>query len=184
MDFQNEKKMLPYRIDKSHEQQVDKAILSLCKKINNKKEYYTTSSCAGRMVLIKGLPEKAKNVFLFKSHEKISFSQIKTELIKIKYKKLIYFKQEPCILHVACSSLEPAQILLNKALQAGWKRSGIIASKKRIILELISTEKLELPLMNKGKTLVNDKFFKILMKEANKRLEKSRAKIQKLEKLL
>lgn len=47
-----------------------------------------------------------------------------------------------------------------------------------------STEKLELPLLNQGKILVNDAYLKLLVKEANKRLERTWEKIQKLDKLL
>ncbi|MCX6748397.1 MAG: hypothetical protein NT076_02230 [Candidatus Pacearchaeota archaeon] len=168
----------------SNEQRWDQAIESLCEKINLKKEYYTTSSCAGRIVLIKALKEKAEDVFLFKTHEKISFSQLKKALASVKYKGLIYFKQETCILHVACKDLEGAVELLNKAKFAGWKRSGIIASGKRTICELMSTEKLELPITNDCKLLVDEDYLKLLVKEANSRLERVWEKIEKLDELI
>lgn len=186
MNFLESKKKQLNREDKSNEGEVDKGIADLCKKINEKKEYYTTSSCAGRIVLIKALPEKAKNVFLFKTHEKISFSQLKKELENAskKYSRLIYFKQESCILHVACVDLGSGLKLLNKARIAGWKRSGMIASGKRVILELMSTEKLELPIMDKGRLLVNDSYLKLIVKEANSKLERAREKIKKFKDLI
>jgi len=185
MNFQQQKKKQLLKKDKSNEGIWDRGIDDLCRKINDKKEYYTTSSCAGRIVLIKELDEKAEDVFLFKSHEKISFPELKKELKKAgKYKGLIYFKQEPCILHVACLDLGSGLSLLNKAKFAGWKRSGMIASKKRVILELMSTEKLELPVMNKGKLLVDDNYLKLIVKEANRKLKRVREKIKKLEKLI
>ena len=66
--------------DKSNEQRIDPAIRNLCEKINRKKDYYTTSSCSGRIVLVKGLKDKAKNVFLLKAHEKISFTGFKKQI--------------------------------------------------------------------------------------------------------
>jgi tRNA wybutosine-synthesizing protein 3 len=184
MNFLNNKRNVLGKKDKSNEQGIDKRINKLCKKINDKKEYYTTSSCAGRINLVKGLQDKAEDVFLFKSHEKINFLRLKKELIKAgKYKGLIYFKQEPCILHVACLDLESAKKLLNKARDVGWMRSGLISDKK-IILELISTEKLELPIMNNGKLLVNENYLKLLAKESNKRLKRTWEKVKKLENLL
>jgi len=186
MNFQEQKSKQFLRTDKSGEGAWDREIASLCKKINEKKEYYTTSSCAGRIVLLKGLEEKSKNVFLFKTHNKINFDQLKKELEKVgkEYKGLIYFKQEPCILHIACSNLDSAYNLLDKARFAGWKRSGLIAKGKRIILELMSTEKLELPIIEKGKLLVPEIYLKLLVKEANKKLEKTRKKIKRFEKLI
>lgn len=97
---------------------------------------------------------------------------------------ITYFKQEPCILHVASISLEQAQKLLDKAKQAGWKNSGIIASGNRFICEMRSTEKLEFPIINKGKIIVDDDFLKTLVSEANKRLERTWEKIRGLERLI
>src|SRR3989338_6198016 len=123
--------------DKSHIGKIDMAIKKLVEKINSKQEYYTTSSCSGRIILIKARKKKEKNLFLFVSHEKINFSEFKREIEKIakdikNKKEIIYFKQEPCILHVACNSLVSGQKLLEKARTSGWKRSGLIAAGKRI----------------------------------------------------
>ena len=174
------------RKDKSDIGEIDKKIRKLCEKINKKKEYYTTSSCAGRIVLIIANEKKKSGLFLFRNHEKIKLDELKREIERAgrKTKKLIYFKQEPCILHVACLNLEYAQKLLNKAKLAGWKNSGIIASNKKIILEMRSTEKLELPIIKNKKLLVDDDFLKVLVKEANERLERTWDKIEKLSNLL
>ena len=175
------------KIDKSDKGHFDSRIKRLTKKINGKKEYYTTSSCAGRIVLIKELDKKQENLFLFRTHNKISFSELKKilkTLSKIKYKGMIYFKEECCILHAACKTLRDAQNLLDKAKLAGWKKSGIIASKKRFVCELASTESIAFPIMNKKRLLVPDSFLKTLAIEANKKLEKSWEKIQKLERII
>lgn len=183
-EFQFRKKNQLEKKDKSNEQGIDEKIEKLCQKINNKKEYYTTSSCSGRIVLVKGLAEKAENVFLFKSHGKISFFQFKKVLNNIDYPGLVYFKQEPVILHVACLNLERAEELLEKSRDAGFKKKGIITTRSRIIVELIGSEKLELPIVNKNKILIDDNYLKLLVKEANSRLERSWERIKKLEKML
>jgi tRNA wybutosine-synthesizing protein 3 len=164
----------------------DKKISRLCNKINKKNNYYTTSSCAGRIVLIKSCKEKKPGLFLFRSHKKVNYKELKKELeiAKLKEKELIYFKQEPCVLAVACKNLEDAQDLINKAKLAGWKNSGIMSFSKRFVCEMRSTEKIELPLINKGKILVNEDYLKILLKESNKKLERTWKKIQNLEKFM
>jgi len=163
----------------------DKRISKLCAKLNRNKNYYTTSSCAGRIVLIIADEKKKSGLFLFRSHEKINLQELKRELEKAKQtRKLIYFKQEPCILHVACKSLGDAQALLDRAKLAGWKNSGIMASGNRFVLEMRSTEKLEFPIINKGKILVDDNYLKLLVSEANKRLGRTWGKIEKMEKLI
>ncbi len=185
-NFQQQKTRQLAKKDRSDKQSMDRKIKKLCDKINKKKQYYTTSSCAGRVVLIKAQEKKGPGLFLFRSHNKITLSELKKQLNKIKSKEkgFVYFKQEACILHVACTDLQAAQNLLNKAKFAGWKKSGFIASNKRIVCELMSSEKIELPIINKGEILVSDDYLKLLVQEANKKLEKSWKKIKKLKILL
>jgi len=183
MDFEQQKQKQLSKKDKSNIGRWDDRIKGLCRKINKKRGYYTTSSCSGRIVLIKSLDKKSRNIFLFRSHKKISFQELKKALKKIKYDGLVEFKMSPCILHVACLSLNDAQELVDKAKFAGWKRSGII-SVKRNIVELLSTESLEFPIMNKKNVFVSDDFLRLIVKIANSKLERTWKKVKRLEGLL
>ncbi len=100
----------------------------------------------------------------------------KSNLLNIK------FKQEPCILHVACKDLEGAKNILKQGQSAGWKRSGIISLDKNIFVELNGTDKLEFPIIHDGELIINDKFLKIIAEKANDNLKKSWKKIKNLEK--
>jgi len=158
--------------------------VNLCNKINKNENYYTTSSCSGRIVIMVDKEKKESGLFKFVSHDLISFKELSKNLEKIKLNSLIKFKQEPCILHVVCKSLEDAQGLLSKARLAGWKKSGIISLGNKIVVELNGTEKLEFPIIKNGKILVGEYFLKVLVKKSNDNLKKSWKKIEKLEKLL
>lgn len=172
------------KLDKSSIGKWDKHILNLCKKINSKENFYTTSSCSGRILLMIEQDKKGENLFLFVSHEKVTFPQLKYQLNKLKLlNKKIKFKLEPCILHISCRTLEDAQTLFEKGKLAGFKRLGIIGTSHGFTFELNSTEKLEFPIIQNKKLLVDDNFLKIIIKDANKKLEKSWEKIKKLEKL-
>ncbi len=134
------------------------------------------------------MTKKKKRGNLFKKvyHELISFEQLKKdldEILKCKDKK-IKFKLESCALHVACRDLKNAQNLYDKAKLSGWKKSGIIASNNRFIVELTSTDKLEFPIIQNGKILVNDKFLKIIFKEANRKLKRGWGRIDNFENIL
>lgn len=161
----------------------DPKISKLCNKINKKKNYYTTSSCAGRIVLLKYSDKKLEDVFLFRTHEKTNFKEIKNALEKIgkNYLDVVEFQQSCCILHVACLSLEDSQKILTKAKESGWQRSGIIGGKRNIV-ELHSTESMCFPIMNHGKILVDDEFLKLVVEMANSKLERTWNKIKRLEK--
>jgi tRNA wybutosine-synthesizing protein 3 len=183
MKFQEQKAKQLSKIDKSSIGGWDKKIKGLCDKINKNKKYYTTSSCAGRIILIKVNHEKRPGSFVFRTHKKISFNELKKALKNIDYDELIEFKMGCCILHVACESLKDAQNIVNKAKQAGWKRSGIMGGKRNMV-ELHSTESISFPIMEKGKILVDDDFLRLIVKQANKKLERTWKKIENLEKII
>lgn len=182
--FQRRKKDILSKSDKSSKKSWDKRVIPLCEKINSSSNYYTTSSCSGRIVIMADKEKKQNGLFIKVYHDLISFKKLKNDLNKINYVSLVKFKQEPCILHIACESLKDAQNLLDKAKLAGWKKSGIISSDKRFVVELNGTEKLEFLIMDKGKLLVNNEYLELVVKRSNENLKKSWDKIRKLEKSL
>jgi len=181
-NFQQRKKDVLSKLDKSSIGKWDEKIISLCDKINYLENYYTTSSCSGRILLMIDQEKKAENLFLFVSHDKVSFKKLKEELNSaLKKNKNVKFKMEPCILHVACESLEDAEKLFEIGKNAGFKRLGIIGTSHGFTFELNSSEKLEFPIIQNKKILVDDEFLKITVDEANKKLEKSWMRIRNLE---
>ncbi|MEM3074621.1 MAG: tRNA wybutosine-synthesizing 3 family protein [Candidatus Pacearchaeota archaeon] len=183
-NFTFRKKNQLKKFDKSIKGNWDEKIIELCKKINTLDNYYTTSSCSGRILLIKKSSEKKDNLFIKVWHNNIDFKNLKEELKKINSNELIYFKQDPVIVHVGCRDLKDAQGFIDIAVKkAGWKRCGILSFGKRIIVELNSTEKLEFPIFY-NKILVDDNFLKLITKEANLKLKLGWSKIERLIKLL
>ena len=169
---------------------MDNKIKKLVNKINSLDKFYTTSSCSGRVLLLV-IPQsnkKNKVQYLFCSHKKIKHNNIKktlkTIITKIKLKKIknnVWFKIDPVILHVACENINNAKKFLNTARDIGFRRSGIISIRKdKIIMELISTEKIETIISKNGKLLIDENYFSVLVKEGNKKLENTWEKIKKL----
>lgn len=183
-NFLRQKQDILSKSDKSHIGEWDRKIINLCEKINKNDNYYTTSSCSGRIVVMLDNEKKGRGLFILVYHDLIGFKKLKSDLDKISKAEMIKFKQEPCILHVACRTLEDAQDILDKAKLSGWKKSGIISSKKRFVVELNGTERTEFLLMNKGKLLVNNEFLEIILKRCNENLKKSWMKIERLKKSL
>ncbi len=96
--------------DKSSIGKWDEKIVSLCNKINKFKEYYTTSSCSGRVVIMVDQDKKGPNLFVLESHKRISYEWILEGLKKSNFKDL-KFKCEPPIIHIACKDIESANEL-------------------------------------------------------------------------
>lgn len=177
--FLQRKKDILSKSDKSSIGKWDKPIVPLCNKINKSNNYYTTSSCSGRVVLMIDQKKKSPSLFLAVSHDTISFKWLKDSLDKIKNKE-VKFKCEPPILHVACKDLDSAKSLLEKAKKSGLKHSGIHSIGKNIILEINGSDKLEFPIKIKEKTLVDDNFLKLIVKQSNEKLKKSWKTIKEL----
>lgn len=217
-NFSQRKQDVLSKLDKSSKGHWDGKISELCEKINSSENYYTTSSCSGRVVLMLDKERKEKGLYFKIYHDLISFEELKKDLDEIlhsqardmskellkensginsiseknlakpvlrnqsraKRASLIKFKQEPPILHIACKTLKDAESFLSKARKSGWKRSGIISIKTKYMLELISTEKLEFPIINMGKILVDNDFLELIVQKCNENLKKGWKKIDAL----
>ncbi|MFC2135613.1 hypothetical protein ACFLTH_13445 [Bacteroidota bacterium] len=169
--------------DQSNKGSVDKLIKPLVDKINNLKDYYTTSSCSGRVIVIK-VPKNGKKKdaeFLYRTHEFASAKKILTCLKNLKTDESVWFRQEPAIVHVATRTLEEASNFLRTVRPIGFKRGGLFEVDKRFLIESVSTERIDAMLAKDGKVLVSDEYIEILVEEANKRLERTWEKTKKLE---
>ena len=181
--FNQRKKDVLSKEDKSSIGEWDGKIKDLCEKINSLEDYYTTSSCSGRVVLVRDEERKGPGVFEFVSHDLVNFGDFILKVEEMK-KDDYKFKQEPFILHVACRDLECAEKLLGIANESGLRRAGIIALGKNIVVELNGSEKLEFPLVRKGNLLVLEDFLKLVLEKSNENLKKSWEKIEKLKRLV
>lgn len=182
--FLQRKSAVLSKLDKSSAGKWDEKILYLCEKVNSKEDFYTTSSCSGRILLMLDKEKKASGLFLKTWHETISLEELKEYLRNISSRQLVKFKLEPSIIHITCKDLESASSLLEKAKLAGFKRSGFLNVGKNIVLELNSTERLEFPILNKGRILVDDNFLKLVVEQANKKLKRGWMRIEKLRKII
>lgn len=232
--FTKRKTDILLKSDKSTKGSWDKRIVGLCGALNETIDYYTTSSCSGKTILMEEKDVKDGSYYLWVSHELISVEEIKEVFGKLSSKlqsptsneanpnsnsvgsslnsaspvylksqkilthpgsedhvtvikgesHLIKFKCEPPILHVACRTLGFAQALVNKAKQVGFKRSGIMTTVDKYVVELCSVEKLECHIFRDGKFLVDDDFLDVLVEQANIRRQRGWKKIEALRQLI
>lgn len=159
--------------DKSPQGHIDADIVPLLKALN--REYITTSSCSGRITLMKGV-KKGEAIWLYKSHYHGDLEEIYKITSKLENNEQLRFIFEPFIIHVKCENLEHAEKLLKIILQYGLKKSSLISFKNNII-EINNSGKIETIITNQ---LTKD-YLKILIDEANKRLQKCKENIKMLE---
>lgn len=160
------------------------ALRALLDAINRQPGLYTTSSCAGRVALLElsGPGSKAGSKFLGKWHDGVAVDELRKAVSWYRKDQLWLVAQGP-ILHVACDGPGAALALLKAAQAAGFKRSGIVAAgPRRWVVEVLSTERMDVPLGRRGELLVNGPYFGHLAKLGNALLRRSQKKMARLEK--
>ncbi|MFA6888754.1 MAG: tRNA wybutosine-synthesizing 3 family protein [Candidatus Woesearchaeota archaeon] len=185
MDFEKQKKIYCAELssgkpDKSKKGFIDEEVKELITAINTLPNYYTTSSCAGRILIYSTSKEQKKNQtqWLFTSHKKVTYEEIEPALYTIP-DTLIFLRFEPLIIHVACKDLPAAEKFLSLCHNAGLKHSGIISISKRIIIEVIGHDLLDAPIA-KGKMLVSKEWFLTALDDANAKMQRNQNRIEKL----
>jgi len=166
------------------EKKADLQIISLCKFVSKTKHFFTSSSCAGRIILLQ-LPEgESKRDACF--HEKWHRVVKEKELwkgIDAETKGELWFKLDPFIFHVGADTLENGKKVLAAMTKAGVKRGGIIVAKPgKFLVELQGSQGIAFPVKKGKKVLVEKEYMKYILERANEKLEKNYKLLKRLEK--
>ncbi len=174
-----------YKPDKSFKGTVDDDAIPIINEINSKNNYYTTSSCSGRISLFyeSSSGKKHEAGWTFVKHGTVDKKEIIDSLKDIPDETL-WFKMETPIFHVACRTEKDAEKLLGLCMSLGFKRSGITSVGKRVMIEIIFNEKMEVPISMNNTLFIDDKFIEFLVKKANQKMEKNNELLKKFHKEL
>nr|XP_020475281.1 tRNA wybutosine-synthesizing protein 3 homolog [Monopterus albus] len=181
--FSQWKKQCLSKVDLSKKGSVDEDIEHVVSLINSCEEYFTTSSCSGRIILVDAAPEnsdvqKQNCIWLFVSHQNCTSDDMMSGLAKSSGDAVLKF--EPFVLHVQCRRLEDAQLMHSVAINSGFRNSGLTVSKTgKIIMAVRSTHGLEVPLSHEGKLLVGHEYIHFLTQIANRKMEENLRRIHR-----
>ncbi|MFW6121103.1 MAG: tRNA-wybutosine modification methyltransferase TYW3 [Petrotogales bacterium] len=167
------------------EKKTDKEILPILRLINDCEGCYTSSSCAGRIVLLEipRIGDKKRAKFLGKWHRTIKPDEVKTAAKKARSGLLWLLAQSP-IIHIVVATSEMADKLVKTAVASGFKHSGIKSIGRKIVVEVCSTERLDAPIGKHGFLFCNEEYLQMLVKISNEIFEVSKKKILRFEKEL
>jgi len=159
---------------------VDEKLIPLLEFINGLPDYYTTSSCAGRTLLIEDRGSKKDCRFLGLWHRQVEASEVEAALKP--GKGLVLFKYESPILHIVSRTLEGAAKLIEHSMASGLKRAGVqTVSQGRYMVEVLSTERIEAPVFDGACRLVSEEYVGFLVSLANKKHARSAVKLKRFE---
>ena len=164
---------------------VDEDVLSLLNAINSTECYYTTSSCSGRIQLAEAEwpGDKFNMKVVAKWHRTVKEGEVK-RLLRGDYKYLWLLVQPP-IVHVVSADLTKADRLVKLARYAGFKHSGVQSFREnRIVVEIMGSERMEMPLIIRGKLVIKEEELNEIVERANFILNRGKEKLKKLQLLV
>lgn len=162
--------------------EVDADIIPLLDYINSLPDYYTTSSCSGRICLLHDLGSKFDDNWVGKWHRKVTFDEVMEAFSMRPKTGRIRFMFEPAILHIVAKDIDKANKLVTVARNFGFKKAGIITVKEfRNVVEVCSTERIDAPIAEKGVALVSPEYINYLVDLANVRFSSGLRRLKRLE---
>ncbi|XP_018608796.1 tRNA wybutosine-synthesizing protein 3 homolog [Scleropages formosus] len=171
------------KMDLSKKGSIDEDIQDVVRFINLSENFFTTSSCSGRIILIDGASDcqdvqKQNCSWLFVTHQMCHKCDVVSGLERSQGDAV--FKFEPFVLHVQCKQLQDAQLLHSLAINSGFRNSGITIGKKgKIMMAVRSTHTLEVPVSHKGQQLVDDHYIDFLVEVANQKMQENLRRIKR-----
>jgi tRNA wybutosine-synthesizing protein 3 len=175
--------------DRSRKGSVDEEAVPFLDLLNGLPDYYSTSSCAGRITVFKepASGKKPDAEWLYASHALAKPEEVIAAVEKLP-EETVWLRMESPIFHIACRDQDAADRLLKVCQSSGWKRSGIISTggrkvrQQRVMLEIIGNERLDTPIAVEGRLLFELKFLRFLTAKANEKLAESRERLEELRK--
>uniref|UniRef100_A0A6I8NTH0 tRNA wybutosine-synthesizing protein 3 homolog n=1 Tax=Ornithorhynchus anatinus TaxID=9258 RepID=A0A6I8NTH0_ORNAN len=121
------------KADGSRKGSVDAAVAELVRSLNQRARFFTTSSCAGRLLLLQRDSDhfeiqKQNCSWLLVTHQLLGREDLILALQKASGDAVLKF--EPFVLHVQCRELQDAQLLHSVAIESGFRNSGITVGRK------------------------------------------------------
>lgn len=149
MTFENSKKTFLAKLDKSKKGGIDTKAVMLIDTINELENYFTTSSCSGRVYYWQGSGKKNETQWL-----KISHDLVDEEWFSVGYSGDVWLRYEPFIIHIACRDMDCANRLLN-VVRGLYKKSSILSASRKIVVEIRGSAFVEMPYFVDGKRVFN-----------------------------
>lgn len=166
--------------DACAEQKVDEGVLQILELINGIEGLYTSSSCAGRIVLLEipKIGDKRGATFLGVWHRTIELTELNAAATKATKGVLWLLAQAP-ILHIGVQTLELADKMVKTAIFCGFKNSAVKSIGKKIRIEICSTERLDAPIGRDGCLFCEDIHLSLLVEISNEVIERSQEKMNR-----
>ncbi len=159
---------------------VDAEVMPIINLLNSFPQWFTTSSCAGRLALLSkgGIRSKYDAAFWFKTHDPGVFHQVKRRLPR-DFKGQLWLLVSPPMFHVAARTLKDALLLQQLARHARLGYTKIQSISPSIIVEVLGTGNMAIPIGQDGQIFISSLHLERVLELAAKMLAEDQARMWK-----
>lgn len=187
--WEQHKQVVLSKEDKSFKKSIDAPIVFAVNAINSSDNFFTTSSCSGRIMVINEEGDKRKHgaQFVFVSHNFVETNEAGTLLEKVTaIRGNVFLKLEPLILHIECKTLDLALKLLHSfKAESRFKHTSIVSAvNSKYIVCIKAMPKLEIPIKYVGEVIVTVELLTKYLSIANQRMAENFDAISSLNELI
>jgi len=166
------------------EHKADKMIIPFLLDIVKIPSIFTSSSCAGRLMLLStdDTENKKNSSFYKRYHRLVTFEEVQNDILNFKGNEL-WLKVESFIFHFGAQNYSKAKELLIFAQTFGLKKAGIITAKDgKYIVEMSFTQYMSLPVVHNSEVVVSEDYLKLIINKGNEKLKLNYKKLESFEK--
>jgi tRNA wybutosine-synthesizing protein 3 len=163
---------------------VDEDVRELNDCINSHKDWVTTSSCFGRIIVISksSTRSKYKTQFHLKTHSPRVLPTWRLD--NIKFKGELWLLMEAPNLHVRCKDANSAKRLIKMALQAKLGKSKYQSIDPSLIVEILGTASLQIPLGEDDTITCDTSTFNLAKRKASELLQQEQDRLSQFHSLI
>ncbi len=159
-----------------NEKKIDPLMIPISKFVAKTKNYFTTSTCSGRITLMELELDEAKreNAFYRKWHRIVRKKEAWNAIQNYEGKKNLWLRQDPFVFVIGTNTTENAKKIFRICQACGIKRYGIhYFEEGKFLIEVFGTQSMSVPVIEKGKIMVDEKYVHTLIDFANQKWKRN-----------
>lgn len=162
---------------------MDPLMIDICQFIAQTKNYFTTSTCSGRITLmdVNEKDEKKENAFFRKWHRKVKLEEVWEGINDNSNIENLWFKQDAFVFVIGTNKMEKTKPIIQACQEAGVKKYGIHHFEKgKVLMEIFGSKGMSVPVKERKEILVEKEYVQKLVEIANKKWIQNNETLEKL----
>jgi tRNA wybutosine-synthesizing protein 3 len=162
---------------------IDPLMIDISNFIAQTKNYFTTSTCSGRITLmdVNERDDKRENAFFRKWHSPVAFEDVWNGVQDNRNSENLWFRQDAFVFVIGTNKIENTKPIIQACQEAGVKRFGIHHSEPgKVLMEIFGSQRMSVPVKEKQEILVSEKYVQKIVETANKKWKQNNEKLNKL----